>query len=205
MFIYFLYIFRATVCPSSGEITVSMWHLVFVILCGWLSGMIMPMKNSCDTIWNWTRDLPACSAGPQQTAPPRDPDFYKIYIFFKSNKLYIASGSKWVRLLNVPPRGPLRAFPVSALDTVSPLVRQGNSCCPKASTAAMGALERPLGCSLVLWCPLWLVHPRHTCAEETAAPWRSYSAACFVSFVTFVSYLVAVILIHYSAFTLPTD
>jgi hypothetical protein len=31
--------FRATVCPSSGEITVSMRHLVFVTLCGWLSGM----------------------------------------------------------------------------------------------------------------------------------------------------------------------
>ena len=26
-------------CPSSGETTVFMWHLVLVILCGWLSGM----------------------------------------------------------------------------------------------------------------------------------------------------------------------
>jgi len=26
-------------CPSSGEITVFMRHLVFVIPCGWLSGM----------------------------------------------------------------------------------------------------------------------------------------------------------------------
>jgi hypothetical protein len=34
MFISFLYRFRATVCPSSGEITVSMQHLVFVTLCG---------------------------------------------------------------------------------------------------------------------------------------------------------------------------
>jgi hypothetical protein len=39
MFIPFLYKFQVTVCPSSGEITVSMWHLVFVTLCGWLSGM----------------------------------------------------------------------------------------------------------------------------------------------------------------------
>jgi len=31
--------FRATMCPSSGETTVFMWHLVLVILCGWLSGM----------------------------------------------------------------------------------------------------------------------------------------------------------------------
>ena len=31
--------FQATVCPSSGETTVFMWHLVLVILYGWLSGM----------------------------------------------------------------------------------------------------------------------------------------------------------------------
>jgi hypothetical protein len=39
MFISFLYMFRATMYPSSGEITVSMRHLVFVILYGCLSGM----------------------------------------------------------------------------------------------------------------------------------------------------------------------
>jgi len=32
MFISFLYMFRATVCPSSGEITVSMRHLVLVTM-----------------------------------------------------------------------------------------------------------------------------------------------------------------------------
>jgi len=32
MFIAFLYMFQATMCPSSGEITVSMQHLVFVTL-----------------------------------------------------------------------------------------------------------------------------------------------------------------------------
>jgi len=31
-----LYVFRATMCPSSGEITVPVRHLVFVTLCGWL-------------------------------------------------------------------------------------------------------------------------------------------------------------------------
>jgi len=31
--------FRATMCPSSGATTVYMRHLVFVTLCGWLSGM----------------------------------------------------------------------------------------------------------------------------------------------------------------------
>ena len=31
--------FRATVCPSSGEITVFMRHLIFVTMCGWRSGM----------------------------------------------------------------------------------------------------------------------------------------------------------------------
>jgi len=33
MFISFLYMFRATMCPSSGEITVSMRHVVFVTVC----------------------------------------------------------------------------------------------------------------------------------------------------------------------------
>jgi len=32
------------------------------------------MKNSNDTIWNRTLDLPACSAVPQPTAPPRAPE-----------------------------------------------------------------------------------------------------------------------------------
>jgi len=31
--------FQVTMCPSSGETTVFMQHLVLVILYGWLSGM----------------------------------------------------------------------------------------------------------------------------------------------------------------------
>ena len=37
------------------------------------AGRIMSMKNSNDTIGNLTRDLPACGAVPQPTAPPRAP------------------------------------------------------------------------------------------------------------------------------------
>jgi len=39
MFIYILYMFRAAMCSSSGELIVSMRHLVYVNLCRWLSGM----------------------------------------------------------------------------------------------------------------------------------------------------------------------
>jgi len=39
MFISFLCMFRATMCPSSGETTVFMQHLVLVILYELLSGM----------------------------------------------------------------------------------------------------------------------------------------------------------------------
>jgi len=39
MHISFLYMFRATMCPSSEETTVFMRHLVLVILCGWLYSM----------------------------------------------------------------------------------------------------------------------------------------------------------------------
>jgi len=45
------------------------------------------MKNSNDTIGNRTRDLPACSAVPQPTAPPRAPLAYVLHC------IYIASSS----------------------------------------------------------------------------------------------------------------
>ena len=37
------------------------------------AGRIMSVKNSNDSIGNRTRDLPACNAVPQPTAPPRGP------------------------------------------------------------------------------------------------------------------------------------
>ena len=37
------------------------------------AGRVMSIKNSNDTTGNRTRDLPACSAVPQPTAPPRAP------------------------------------------------------------------------------------------------------------------------------------
>jgi hypothetical protein len=47
MFISILYMFRATMCrPSSGEITLSMRHSVFVTLCGWPSDMQDRIKLS---------------------------------------------------------------------------------------------------------------------------------------------------------------
>jgi len=39
MYMVFLYMFRATMCPSSGENTVPMRHLVLVTFYRWLSGM----------------------------------------------------------------------------------------------------------------------------------------------------------------------
>jgi hypothetical protein len=38
------------------------------------------MKNSSDTIENRSRDLPACSAVPQPTAPPRAPSGVYMYV-----------------------------------------------------------------------------------------------------------------------------
>jgi len=46
----------------------------------------MSMKNSKDTIGNRTRELPACSALLQPTAPPRAPyNDNNIIIFYKHN------------------------------------------------------------------------------------------------------------------------
>jgi len=50
MFVSILYMFRATICPSSGELTVSMQYLVCVTrvtLCGRPSGMC----HSCHSLW----------------------------------------------------------------------------------------------------------------------------------------------------------
>ena len=41
MFISVLYTFRATMCPSSGELNVSVRYLVYVTLCGQPSGMLV--------------------------------------------------------------------------------------------------------------------------------------------------------------------
>ena len=63
-FISFLHMFRATVCPSWGETTASVPHLVLVILYGWLSGMqggITSTERRINTAvfsWRWTHSRP---------------------------------------------------------------------------------------------------------------------------------------------------
>ena len=47
------------------------------------------MKNSNDIIGNLTRELPACSAVPQQTAPLRAPaDYYNKFITTEKEYMY---------------------------------------------------------------------------------------------------------------------
>ena len=47
------------------------------------------MKNSNDTMGNRTRDLPACSAVPQPTAPPREENCYTFPKFPKHQLLLL--------------------------------------------------------------------------------------------------------------------
>jgi hypothetical protein len=49
------------------------------------------MKNSNDTIGNRTRDLPACSAVPQPTAPPRAPPCKYVATLFSYNFIVLIS------------------------------------------------------------------------------------------------------------------
>jgi len=51
------------------------------------------MKNSNDTIGNRTRDLPACSAVPQPTAPPRVPDTTLHSLFYLETALHVSGGT----------------------------------------------------------------------------------------------------------------
>ena len=57
------------------------------------------MKNSNDTIGNRTHDLPACSAVPQPTAPPRTP-FFKLtrdHIPYESSRPYMGRHICFIR------------------------------------------------------------------------------------------------------------
>jgi len=51
------------------------------------------MKNSSDTIGNRTRDLPACSAVPQSTAPPRTPCIW-IGEYYIRMRTYVHVGTR---------------------------------------------------------------------------------------------------------------
>ena len=65
------------------------WKCSWTHFCYWLSrsqghsaaGRIISMKTFKDIIGNRTRDLPACSAVSQPTAPPRAPFLSWIYLF----------------------------------------------------------------------------------------------------------------------------
>jgi len=52
MFIPNLYMFRALMCSSSGELIVSIRHLVYVTLCRWPSGMFVwvPLEPGYQTV-----------------------------------------------------------------------------------------------------------------------------------------------------------
>jgi hypothetical protein len=61
----------------------------------------MSIKNSNDTIGNRTRDLPACSAVPQPTAPPRN---FVMYIFILGLKVILNEhllGQKLLSTINL--------------------------------------------------------------------------------------------------------
>jgi len=74
MFIAFLYMFRATMCPSSGENTVPMRHLVFVTLRRWLSGMQGGMISALHT-----RQSSMCPSSGENTVPMRHLVFVTLY------------------------------------------------------------------------------------------------------------------------------
>jgi hypothetical protein len=59
----------------------------------------MSTKNSNETIGNRTRDLPVCSAVPQQTAPPRAPFAKVAPKFFPTAKVHnLGSFSEYKQL-----------------------------------------------------------------------------------------------------------
>jgi len=59
------------------------------------------MKNYNDTIGNGTRNLPARSAVPQPTAPPRGPHIVQKRRFYWIPRAFISSLYNYYQLLNV--------------------------------------------------------------------------------------------------------
>ena len=60
MFISFLYVFRATMCSSSGETTVFMRHLILVMLYNvtvWYAGAYAPAYRTVTYIHNDVADI----------------------------------------------------------------------------------------------------------------------------------------------------
>jgi hypothetical protein len=55
--------------------------------------MIKSLKNYSDSFGNRTRDLPACSAVPQPTAPPRTPNFMVLTLRCFSRTVGIAQNT----------------------------------------------------------------------------------------------------------------
>jgi len=55
MFISILRTFRAATCQSSGELIVSMRHLVYITLCKWPSGMRVGIHSDLRTRWSYTQ------------------------------------------------------------------------------------------------------------------------------------------------------
>ena len=50
MFISIVYMFRAAMCPSSGELIVSIRHLVYVTLHRWPFGVQVHTKSALDMV-----------------------------------------------------------------------------------------------------------------------------------------------------------
>jgi hypothetical protein len=61
----------------------------------------MSMKNSNDTTGNRTRDLPACSAVPQPTAPPRAPKLRCMEIYKQSRNMQAIHNSQRHRFISM--------------------------------------------------------------------------------------------------------
>jgi hypothetical protein len=60
----------------------------------------MRMKNCNDTVWNRTRDLPACSAVPQPSAPPAA-CVNEIYKKIKHRHLQVESVPNRIHIKNL--------------------------------------------------------------------------------------------------------
>ena len=85
----------------------------------------MSMKNSNDTIGNRTRDLPACSAVPQPTAPPRAP----LNLTCTRIRYIKIDNSSFERVEEFRYLATTLTIKNSSRDEIKRRMKSGNACC----------------------------------------------------------------------------
>ena len=151
----------------------------------------MSMKNSNETIENQTRDLPACSAVPQPTAPPRAPinvkycleicieDLRKAQIYLNKLSPNLNPKKMWIRIslfsevsLSTPSADRSSFLPNFCPHPLHPSINRSNH--PPLSLSVFLSLSLSLSLSLPVFLSLRLHSYQYLQKSQTNSLFISY-------------------------------